>query len=586
MKKFTIDDLSLEYLDADKRQKLPTREEWIEIFDAVQKKDDARLLIMDRLVWHNAITKTEDPVYNVPLLALRRFDKPVMVSYIEKFQRGSSKATQSWTFADRYHHINISGSRSTVEFINSEIRYVLYYQSICSPIVTGDVFRLDKKHIIPLIKLQLSGQNTGSPFQNITSISNAWTIVALKDENSTIIPPNAPVIQLLTRKSIKYIRENLAVIQNMIYNDIPITHSDDYVLRKDNNTSYYSLCTKEELAEKPETLYPIITHEQIRDMLDNIPKQEVDVICCGLGSAGTGILDQLGRGTYCKTYVLIDPDTIEDKNLRNQWYTSNDIGANKVNRSASKLKEIAPAQSNINVMTYSRKFQDAGNLQSFTCKYLISGFDSIKARLELLEMVENGDLEAEYLIDTRYDDLTASIFFIDTSNSEEMRRYRTGLEADYKAFVERDKQAKKETHIQNEEQFWEWFNSLAPLGACEECLIKMGYLTQEDIEQNTEKLKCPLYTDPNNPPCGSEACKAQNLAIYNEYKEHIADNIMKVGAAVAESSCIRQNFIDIYKYASTFVFSAIREIESGNAKPFTHVEAQTDKFPAHMVIGK
>ena len=42
----------------------------------------------------------------------------------------------------------------------------------------------------------------------------------------------------------------------------------------------------------------------------------------------------------------------------------------------------------------------------------------------------------------------------------------------------------------------------------------------------------------------------------------------------------------IASIVTTFVFAAIREIEAGNPKPFTHVEAQTDKFPSHMVVGK
>jgi hypothetical protein len=75
------------------------------------------------------------------------------------------------------------------------------------------------------------------------------------------------------------------------------------------------------------------------------------------------------------------------------------------------------------------------------------------------------------------------------------------------------------------------------------------------------------------------------MEVYERCKEKCKD-IRRIDIPAAESSCLRQNFIDIYKYASTFVFAAIREIEAGNPKPFTHVEAQTDKFPSHMVVGK
>ena len=53
-----------------------------------------------------------------------------------------------------------------------------------------------------------------------------------------------------------------------------------------------------------------------------------------------------------------------------------------------------------------------------------------------------------------------------------------------------------------------------------------------------------------------------------------------------ESTCVRHNFIDIYKFTSSYVFAAVRCIEDEAPKPLTQIEATTEVFPTAMMLRK
>lgn len=59
--------------------------------------------------------------------------------------------------------------------------------------------------------------------------------------------------------------------------------------------------------------------------IGEIPKEEIDIGCIGCGSAGANIMEQLNRTEYFRKYLLLDYDTIEAKNLRNQPYSRFDV---------------------------------------------------------------------------------------------------------------------------------------------------------------------------------------------------------------------------------------------------------------------
>lgn len=588
--------------DKDPRQKLPTIEkfeEFLKAFNARRGNDipsDARFLLTPSVSWVNYVTKEDQEVFNFPIyVSSTSGGSHYAVDYIvvEKHAGNEWEQEDKWTFADMYYHVNIQSSRTHNSVcVKGEDgvtrRYVIGGHSLCTPIA-GKGGKLTCKQQAMMYKAQLVGQNLGSPYQqDIRSICNAWTELVMCDTDGHRIPANAPIAQLLTKQALRNLRD-LGVFRKAIQQITNGLTPNHVFIKSKDSASYYAVLQEDmqKMADegKLSTIYPIITYEQAIDISLRLPKQPIDMLVAGLGSAGTGILDQIARSNYCSSFVLVDPDKIENKNLRNQWYTNGAIGSYKTDKSKVVLQSCVPRDIQRNIETYNTKFQEAP-LHNYKAKYAIAGFDTIKARLEFLEAIMEKKIETKYLIDTRYDDLAASIYVIDVEDADQVRKYKAGLDEDYKAFLAREEERKLKENIQNFDQFWAYFAPDEDFNDCDEKHMLMGVYTQEEADRGEEHTFCPICTNIEECLCGDEQCKEHMRTVYEQYKDACKE-IRRVDIpAPDESSCLRQNFIDIYKYASTFVFSAIREIEEGNAKPFTHVEAQTAKFPSHMVVGK
>ena len=290
----------------------------------------------------------------------------------------------------------------------------------------------------------------------------------------------------------------------------------------------------------------------------------------------------LSRSIFFEKYLLVDFDTVESKNLRNQWYESNQIHQTKVQasnyrfsyRGQSNHKEIIPRNA---------KFQEI-QFHLYDFKYVMSAFDSIETRLEFLDTVTSEQAKAKYLFDARYDDLTASVFFIDLENKDEVEYYRQGLLEDKKAF-DKLEQERKCTTFDKFKQWLEQHDCFSTSCSSTKILLanKCG-IPSYQID-STELIICPRVEQdfPNYNLCGKKDCLARFEEFYNKHKEPCS----KLTLAESESSCIRQNFIDIYHYASTYIFDAIRVMESENPKKlFTHVDVTTDPLPTAMILRK
>ena len=296
--------------------------------------------------------------------------------------------------------------------------------------------------------------------------------------------------------------------------------------------------------------------------------------CLGLGSAGSGILDQVGRSIMISSYLLCDYDIVEEKNLRNQFYTTGDLSCSKTGAARSKLSHMRPGDRidiKSKIITSNSKFQQA-NLPYYAFKYVVSGFDSIDARMELLQYVKEGKCKTKYLIDTRYDDLTASILFIDVENAEQMAYYEKGLAQCKEHFDE----VQKAQTIQTFEEFVKELEK-------QEVFINKCYETKLRILGDEEADVACDICDNSEHGCKSDKCLEHWKEVFNKRLPRIQAIYKK---EPEESSCVKHNFIDIYKYASAFVFAAIREIENGEAKPFTHIECSTDVIPKSMILKK
>lgn len=571
-----------------RNQVLPSDERW-EYFKKVLEHKDMRMIVIDKTYWHNALTRCKGVIHNMPIIACSdNSSRTIAITKIIYSEwDNATKCTrepEEWLFNDDYHHTNINGSGSTFTINDSGMypdegskwyhQYKIHYHEICCPISSHHMYERNLDELKMIFVGQLQGQNGGSPFRHVNSVANNYYDGALMEITGGFIKRTASVLQLLTRQSLYNITNAVrsGTVRNMLNStSLPVDESE-VMVKLCLNTGYTKAKVTEldELKEKCliSNYYNVITYEQCKEMLSNIPKVQSDITCIGLGSAGSGILDQVARGNWFNSFTLIDFDTVEEKNLRNQWYVRSNIGYRKSTCSADRIRWIK-GEHNANVVAIDKKFQEAG-LEGFESKYLISGFDSIECRLELLDYVQTGKTSAKYIIDTRYDDLSASIFFVDTSNEAEMEYYKAGLISDKEAFDALEDKDK----VKDLESFMQYVRDAG--------IYESGCSSfRADIAKDEPLRSCHVYD------CGCYECDSYFEMLFAKYEKECIDycNTHKV-TRPAESSCVKQNLIDIYKFASSFVFSAIREIEDGEAKPFTHVEATTEKLPTAMVVRK
>ena len=563
-------------------KKLPTEEEWAQFCKDVEQSG-MKVIKVPKTVWTNEVTMEKQEVFDIPILAPRdSSERPWAIQRIERLDHG--KTAEHWIFNDYYAHINMSTGSYGYSFMGSSEfeAYKVHYQEICNPITMHHFYTKDEKELTLLFQGQLMGQNTGSRYQSVESPFNNYLDKAVR-AGGLMIKKNAPILQLLTRETIGSLKSKTpAQLKEVLHNLGAI--DEDYVFVKYIENDCYCAVRKDEVMEdRLSHYYPVITYEQYKNISDKLPKTDIDFSCFGLGSAGTGILDQVARSTYFEKYFLVDMDFVENKNLRNQWYLSPSVGNAKTLASKNHVLQAGPSSNRI-VERFTGKFQDV-NLKDYKTKYIVSGFDSLQARQELLDTITDGTFEAQYLIDARYDDLTASVYFVDLSKKDEVDYYAKNLKADMEVFEE----LQAEKYVKTKDEFLQW---ITKKGVTEDHCIwfhdnYMGGLftcCQEVITKECTLGKCWREDYMNDDPEARLVCKSYFERLWEENKDKwIAEKTFKQDWP-EESSCVRQNFIDIYKYASSYIFAAIREIETGEEKPFTYIEVQTDKVPTYKII--
>lgn len=163
-----------------------------------------------------------------------------------------------------------------------------------------------------------------------------------------------------------------------------------------------------------------------------------------------------------------------------------------------------------------------------------------------------------------------------------MEYYEKGLKADAEALEEAGIKDEPITFIETDEDFIAYLDSKNVFHST--CHVTAADLFPRGTIHN-EADYCGLDSDPNDNGrrCGGIKCKAKWLEAFHKYRPRILPDKK---LSDRESSCVKQNLIDIYQYTSSFVFAAIREIENENPKPFVHIEAQTEGIPTSMVIKK
>ena len=598
----------------DRLRHLPTQEQWEEIKANIEAKG-MKIIMLDSTCWANTITRRKETVTNMPIFArLDDSDRPMAVLKIRHITRESNdtgkplQTTEEFVFNEYYSHTNLSSSLCEAYVVNKQTqdgihldRYEIIGQNICSPITRHHFWTNSEKTIRLLFKGQLMGQQGNSAYQSVAEIHNAYREKAIYyTGTSTVIKRNASILELLLKMSPAQIRE-VTDLRSKI-NELRLPTSPDEVLVKlfdHQNYTTAAVSDIEEGGQLYESLsdyYPVISYEQVQEITSQLPAIELDVACMGLGSAGSNILEQLCKSTHINSYMLCDMDIVEAKNLRNQWYRKTDKSCYKTTASRSHVAELNVSlypNASATVQIFNGKFQDK-DWTGYEFTYVISGFDSIEARYDLFNFVKEGKLKTNYIIDARYDGLESSLYFVDVSDNKQMEYYERTLKDDLEALHE-IKEKEKDKCIDTWDEFYSYLKKNRAF-QCNCAHISNKFFKR--VRPQYADMPTPSYQELDS--TGGAYCTVQKLdgriCECTECLEHwekaweLNKDTIKIPKAEVqgevESTCVRHNFIDIYKFTSSYVFAAVRCIEDEEPKPFTHVEATTEGFPTAMMLRK
>lgn len=462
-------------------------------------------------------------------------------------------------------HDNVAGV-SCYAISTGETYVRLWYCRLCMPI-KGNILHTSNVAGC-LIAGQLSGTNPNSAYRHKGNFKTTaeGDEEFLKNNDGSQLKRNAGLVKLLTRltdydltpQNFLSTTTQEKIIQEKTKLDEAIANNKQYLAKpKLDRYGYY---TQEEIDEMKNNntlseYYRVFKIQKAIEELKELkpPVVEYDLVCCGLGSAGTGILDQFVRLTHFNKLRLIDFDQVEKKNLRNQWYTEGNIGDYKTNASRNKLRAVRP---DLSIDTCTKRWEES-YLEYTKGKYIISGFDSIKCRLELFDFIQEKNLDYKYWIDTRYEGQEASVWFVDLSNEEEKQYYRKRLLIDQEVLEEN-----------TTPPYWNLDNT-------REILTAKRIYTQ-DCATYMRKLFRGAFLCHSS--CSSGECTSHWMGLLNKYniKPEDFDNPNFVPSGIETNTCLAQNLIAIYKVASSFVTVAVNNIESGLPKGFIHIEVTTD----------
>lgn len=140
------------------------------------------------------------------------------------------------------------------------------------------------------------------------------------------------------------------------------------------------------------------------------------IFIVGCGATGSQVAQNVSQFAVSEKkiskIVLIDFDTVEVKNFRNQRFTLNDIDKNKARVLASRYKKL-----NINICYYEEKLEEPKrmieiineNTEKYSTPILVSCVDNNKARQVLHEVF--------------YSEEVLDLLYIDTGNGDGNNRY-------------------------------------------------------------------------------------------------------------------------------------------------------------------
>lgn len=140
----------------------------------------------------------------------------------------------------------------------------------------------------------------------------------------------------------------------------------------------------------------------------------------GIGSFLVPVLAKMG----CKRITVYDPDTIEDLNLPNQMFDTDDIGKYKVDA----LRDIVKRQTGTEITAVKSLFPSGDNLKGI----VISGVDSMESRLNIWDHLQS-DSNIKLYVDARLGGEVIEILTIRPTFREDRKFYKQFLFPDNEA---------------------------------------------------------------------------------------------------------------------------------------------------------
>lgn len=506
----------------------------------------------------NSITRTQQTIKDIFIIAAGPYaSKPYI---LESIVSGDKCYISHLDVT----HCNVDGDcgRWVVD------KYELYIKDFCNPVTQAHLWNRGKD-VAPILAGNLMEQNKNDAYRTCSSVDIDKKVApAHYIDTGLLIKSDATFTQYVTRcqdfnRTTIEQKRKLRVASSELRNN-PDKCYCAYVEYKPNDSRVKEGVIPKSLLSQgnifPCDYYQTYDSKDIdKEVDENECVQDVDVGCLGCGSATTQIVDQLSRLSYFQSYLLLDDDIIEAKNLRNQTYTRLDINDTKVVALRSIIQRVNGASQIFLARTRIENYPDIINMRF---KYLISGFDNIEARKYVLEQIKSGKIKTKYLIDARYNSLDASLYMVDVTNKSELDYYEELLLSDEKLFKE------------NEEL------SSRPIKELSDKDI-ISYLEEHQVFENNcsgmiqamglEGFSCSYGR------CGAESCRKCWIEAIRESNTTLR---------VSYNSCVEQNIIHIYKLVSSWVTSNIVSIETDNKKLFSHVELTAQPLPKAIVIKK
>lgn len=544
-----------------------------EVLNLAVEKQNIKYCKVDKIKLRNKWTKRQNTVKDLFFVATKEAScNPMFVTSVR------IKDTIYILHRDLTHY-NMSYTKGT---FNVDSTHEIIYENFCNTVKMAHLWK-DPDTASKLLKGNLLEGNPNDSYRNIDSVEADRRVPPLFDDFTSFMPNTATLEQIITRRRFPaeatedYTKKDIIRVHKALKEDKDMCYA--YVANNEEgeNEYTYRLVKRQDIDNGKydvSSYYRIYTAEDIDENV-NFSLIEKDLCVIGLGSAGGGILEQLCKMKYIKTYMLIDFDIVEERNLRNQPYRYQDIGNPKANAILRYIEQFGVGNNKPNIQVKPTKYQDA-ELSIYKFKYIVSGFDNLECRIDILNKIKSGDIHTEYLIDARYEGLDSSLFVVKTDNNEEMEYYEKLLLADKAEF---DRIESEREHIYT----WTADDVTASgwkrkcQSGCVNVRKELGY---PDAPMGNYWNVCDYIEHRRNGDrnyyCGSEECVE---CIRRALEEKHIENTTNAG-------CMAQNIIHIYKMTSAWVMSAFRSIETDGKKYFTHVDITVDPIPNAVVLKK